>query len=112
MSAYLLSVPSGVPGTITDEVNTVRVSGSFNSALMPTGYGVPVKLVGGLVSKIEAGDAADVFFGVLARANPNSSFDANFNGYGAGSPSVNQIPSIAIGGPGEITVKCSVGTPV
>lgn len=114
MVAYLRSVPAGVPGTVVDNVHTVIESGEYNADLMPAAYGAPVKLVNGLVSKIEAGDTAATFYGILARSNPGSSGDPSFNGYGAGVPVETQIPSVAIGplGGGRVLVKCTIGTPV
>jgi hypothetical protein len=114
MAAYLKEVPSGVPGTVTDFVHTIIESGEYNAALMPTAYGAPVKLVSGLVSAIEASDAAADFYGILARSNPGSSGDPSFNGYGAGVPQSTQIPSVVIGpqGGGKVLVKCAIGTPV
>lgn len=114
MVAYLREVPSGVPGTVIDNVHTIIESGLFNADLMPAAYGAPVKLVNGLVSAIEASDAATVFYGILARSNPGSSGDPSFNGFGAGVPQATQIPSVVIGpvGGGRILVKCTIGTPV
>lgn len=114
MVSYLREVPSGVPGTVIDNVHTIVDSDQYNADLMPTAYGAPVKLVNGLVSAIEAGDTAAKFYGILARSNPGSSGDPSFNGFGAGVPQANQIPSVVIGpvGGGRILVKCTIGTPV
>lgn len=114
MVSYLREVPSGVPGTVIDNVHTIVDSDQFNADLMPIAYGVPVKLVNGLVSAIEEDDTASVFYGILARSNPGSSGDPSFNDFGAGVPQANQIPSVVIGpvGGGRILVKCTIGTPV
>lgn len=114
MVAYSREIPSGVPGTVIDNVHTIVDSDLFNSDLMPAAYGLPVKLVNGLVSAIEEGDTADVFHGILARSNPGSSGDPSFNGFGAGVPVATQIPSVVIGpvGGGRILVRCAIGTPV
>lgn len=113
MVTYTTTVPAGVAGTVSDEKNTVVETGVLDTTTPPTQFGVPVKLTAsGDVSAIEAGDTADVFYGIIVRCNPDKTADANFNGFGAGSPDPEQIASIAVGGPGYVTVLCSVGTPV
>jgi len=111
MTVYTTTVPAGVPGTVQDPSSTVE-SGVYDQATPPLAFGAPVKLKAGLVSAIEAGDAATDFYGILARTNPDQSGDANFNGFGAGAPDATRTASTVVGGPGYITVACTIGTPV
>lgn len=113
MSFYATTVPAGVPGTLQDSSTSSTVETLIlNDANPPLAYGDPVKLDSGKASAIESGDTAASFYGFLVLPNPNKSGNANFNGYGGGTPDVNQPGAVVVGGPGYITVTCGVGTPV
>ena len=113
MSFYTTSVPAGVPGTLQDSSTSSTVENLIiDSSNPPLAYGVPVKLDAGKAAAIESGDAAADFYGILVLPNPNKSSDANFNGYGGGTPDPDQPAAVLVGGPGYISVTCGVGTPV
>jgi hypothetical protein len=111
MPAYLTSMPAGVAGDITKATETIVESGVFTSttALIPTAFGVPVKLVSGKFQTIAASDTASVFAGVLSRHVPSIAGDTveTFEG---GTPNPKSVQGIVVRG--YVNVKCTVGTPV
>lgn len=108
MTSYLYRAPSGVAGDVTRVNDTVVVQGLLDSAKVPAAFGLPVKIVAGKVTKIEAGDTAADFYGVICRIAPaiSGSTDETYNG---GVPNADAINSIAVRG--FVNVLCKIGTP-
>ena len=109
-TAILYSAPSGVPGDLNDILNTVVESWILDPDLTPTDFGVPVKVVDGKIAKIETGDAATDFYGILSRSVPTMAPDLNVN-LNTSTPNANTVSGVVVGGPGYVLVKCTVGTP-
>lgn len=109
MTAYLYRAPSGVAGDVTRQQDTVVESGLLNSAKAPTAFGAPLKLVSGKFEKLESGDAASVFAGVLSRIAPSIAGDTAQT-FASGTPNVNSVQGVVV--KGYINVVCAVGTPV
>jgi hypothetical protein len=109
-TAILYSAPSGVPGDLNDILNTVVESWVLDPDLTPTDFGVPVKVVDGKIAKIESGDTAADFYGILSRSVPTMAPDLNVN-LNTSTPNANTVSGVVVGGPGYVLVKCTVGTP-
>lgn len=112
MVAFLFDLPVGNPGTVLMQSAGANLnSGIFNADLMPTAFGLPVKMVNGFVSAIEEDDTASVFWGLLAAADvqpPAPDVIDNSFGYPAPDPLQNATVMLA----GYMIVKCTIGTPV
>jgi len=109
MVAITFSVPVGLPGTVIQMSAGANINtGIFNTALMPTAFGVPVKMVAGEVSAIEEDDTASVFWGILAAADVQAPATV-YNDFGYPAPDPTQLASVMLSG--YIIVRCAVGTP-
>lgn len=111
MSAILYDAPAGVPGDLNDALNTVVESWILDSTLVPTNFGAPVKVVAGKIAKIESGDTAADFYGILSRSVPTAgaSLTEILN---VSVPNPDTIQGVVVGGPGYVLVACTIGTPV
>lgn len=109
MTSILYRASSGVAGDVTRPDNTVIEPGLLNAAKAPAAFGTPVKIVSGKFEKIEASDAATVFYGVLTRIAPSISGDLNQT-FSGGTPNTTTVQGIAR--EGYVNVVCPVGTPV
>lgn len=110
-TAILYSAPAGVPGDLNDILNTVVESWILDPVLTPTDFGVPVKVVDGKIAKIEAGDTAADFYGILSRSVPTMSASLTVD-LNTSTPNPNTVSGVVVGGPGYVLVKCTIGTPV
>ena len=108
MTAFLFRAPSGVAGDITRQLDTVVESGLLNAAKAPTAFGAPVKIVSGKFEKIEASDAATVFYGILSRIAPSIAGDTAQT-FASGTPNASSVQGIVR--EGYVNVVCPVGTP-
>ena len=109
MTAFLYRAPSGVAGDITRQQDTIVESGLLNAAKAPTAFGAPLKLVSGKFEKIESGDAATVFAGVLSRIAPSIAGDTAQT-FASDTPNVSSVQGVVV--KGYVNVVCAVGTPV
>lgn len=109
MTAFLYRAGSGVPGDITRQLDTIVEQAFLNSAKVPANFGLPVKMTAGKLEKIEAGDTAASFFGILTRLSPSIAGDTAQT-LGAGTPNPNAVQGVAV--KGYLNVACAIGTPV
>lgn len=107
-TAILFSANSGVAGDLNDQLNTVVESWIIDPDLAPTSYGVPVKVVGNKIAKIEEDDTAADFYGILSRSAPTIAGSTAEN---SSLPNPDTVSGVVVGGPGYVLVKCTVGTP-
>jgi len=75
MTAYLERMPSGIPGMVTRKADSVLEPGIVGAN--PLTYGAPVKISGGKLVALEAGDDASDLYGFLARPFPTQSADVS-----------------------------------
>lgn len=108
MTSYLYRAPAGVAGDVTRPDDTVVEPGLLNAAKAPTAFGAPVKIVSGKFEKIEASDAATVFYGVLSRVAPSIAGDL-VQTYAGGTPNTASVQGIVR--EGYVNVVCTQGTP-
>ncbi len=109
MGSILTRMDAGVPGEITRPQDAVVESGLFDTAKVPAAYGTPIKMVAGKVTKIEASDAASVFYGVLTRQAPSIAGDT-LQTLASGTPKADAVQGILVRG--YCNVLCATGTPV
>ena len=98
------SIPAGYAGDISRMNGLISETGFLNQAKAPTNLGSPLKLTAGKFEKIEAGDTAASFRGVLARVVPYAQ-PASGAEYDIAAP-------ITVVREGYVKVKCTIGTPV
>jgi hypothetical protein len=108
MTSILFRASSGVAGDVTRPDDTVVESGLLNAAKAPTAFGAPVKIVSGKFEKVEASDAATVFYGILSRVAPAIAGDLNQT-FAGGTPNASSVQGIVR--EGYVNVVCAVGTP-
>jgi hypothetical protein len=113
-TAILYAANSGVPGDINQMPGTAIESWVLDAVLTPTAFGVPVKVVtsGGVskIARIESGDAASDFYGILSRSAPTVAGGTTI--INSGQPNAGTVSGVVIGGPGYVLVACTIGTPV
>lgn len=109
MTSFLYRAGSGVPGDITRQLDTIVEQALLNSAKVPAAFGLPVKMTAGKLEKIEAGDTAASFYGILTRQAPSIAGDTA-QALGAGTPNANAVQGVLVRGYGN--VACTIGTPV
>lgn len=109
MTSFLYRAGSGVPGDITRQLDTIVEQALLNSAKVPTAFGLPVKMTAGKLEKIEAGDTAASFYGILTRLSPSIAGDTA-QALGAGTPNANAVQGVMVRG--YCNVACTIGTPV
>ena len=109
MTSYLYRVPSGVPGDVTRQQDTTVEQAMLNSAKVPLLVGLPVKMTAGKLEKIEAGDTAASFYGILARTAPSIAGDTSQT-LGANTPNATEVQGVIVRG--YCNVTCKIGTPV
>lgn len=109
MTSFLYRAGSGVPGDITRQLDTIVEQALLNSAKVPAAFGLPVKMTAGKLEKIEAGDTAASFYGILTRLSPSIAGDTA-QALGAGTPNANAVQGVMVRGYGN--VACTIGTPV
>lgn len=71
-NAYTYRMPSGIPGAVSREENKTIETRPFDSNFPCTAYGIPVKLVGGLIRPIAASDTNSNVWGFLVRPFPTT----------------------------------------
>lgn len=98
------SVPAGYAGDISRNAGLLSETGILNQAKAPTSLGSPLKITAGRFEKIEAGDTADSFVGILARVVPYVQ-PVTGEEYDIKEP-------ITVVREGYVKVKCTIGTPV
>jgi len=108
MTAILYRASSGVPGDITRQLDTIVEQALLNSAKVPAAFGAPVKMTSGKLEKIEAGDTAASFYGILTRVAPSIAGDTAQT-FASQTPNTSAVQGVAV--QGYLNVKCSVGTP-
>jgi len=109
MASITTRMESGVAGEITRPQDAVVESGLFDTAKVPAAYGLPIKLVAGKVTKIEVGDTAASFYGLLTRQAPSIAGDTAQTFAGA-TPKSDAVQGLLVRG--YANVKCTIGTPV
>lgn len=109
MTSFLYRAGSGVPGDITRQLDTIVEQALLNSAKVPAAFGLPVKMTAGKLEKIEAGDTAASFYGILTRLSPSIAGDTAQT-LGAGTPNANAVQGVMVRG--YCNVACTIGTPV
>lgn len=109
MTSFLYRAGSGVPGDITRQLDTIVEQALLNSAKVPAAFGLPVKMTAGKLEKIEAGDTAASFYGILTRQAPSIAGDTA-QALGAGTPNANAVQGVMVRG--YCNVACTIGTPV
>lgn len=91
MAAFKYRIPAGIPGAVNRAVQATIEAQVYDAAFPVLLYGVPVKIVSGLVRPVASGDAATVVYGFLARPYPtNSSQD----GLGTAVPNVASVADV------------------
>lgn len=105
-NAYLLRMPSGIPGDVSRKLDSTVESQFFNSSLPFASYGIPAKLVSGKVVPFAATDTADLLYGFLVRPYPTQSAQ---EGIGTATPPTTGCANVLRRG--WMTVKCNAGTP-
>ena len=101
---------AGTPGDLFSTDNLVSVT-AFNDPGNPVAlFGNVCKMVNGKVQAIEAGDAAEDFFGILIR-HPYTTGDRSTPDYGFGPGTPNPDESLTVLRQGSILVSCPIGTP-
>lgn len=109
MVSYNFRMPAGVAGEISRNGNEGFVeSRLLDSTNPPLAFGVPVKVVNGKMRTIASGDAASVFYGILARTAPAIAGDLSAT-FQTEVPNVNATQSVVR--KGYVKVRCTVGTP-
>ena len=108
MTSYLYRAPSGVAGDVTRQQDTTVESGFLNPNAAPSAFGLPVKTVAGKFEKIESGDTAAVFAGILSRIAPAIAGDTTQT-FASGSPNTESVQGFVV--KGYVNVVCKVGTP-
>lgn len=112
-TAILYSANSGIPGDLNGVPGTAIESWVLNATTTPTAFGVPVKVVTNsgvsTISKIESGDVAADFYGILSRSAPTVSGGNTI--VNTGQPNPGTVSGVVVGGPGYVLVACTIGTP-
>lgn len=72
-NAIMYRMPAGIPGDVTRPSNSTIEPGVYDAAKSFDGFGVPGKIVAEKFVPLEAGDAATVIYGLLARPYPTTS---------------------------------------
>lgn len=108
-TAILYNAPSGFPGDISRPLDT-EVDSLILGEAFPA-FGVPYKLSAttGKAMKIESGDAAAVFKGIISRSVPSQA-GSMAQGFDDSIPDADQPCGGVI--EGYVMVKCTIGTPV
>lgn len=112
-TAILYSANSGIPGDLNGVPGTAIESWVLNATLTPTAFGSPVKVVTNsgvsTIAKIESGDAATDFYGILSRSAPTVAGGTTI--VNSGQPNAGTVSGVVVGGPGYVLVECTIGTP-
>jgi hypothetical protein len=105
---FTTRMPAGFPGSLTrpDEATVETQAMSLDAPV--TAFGLPVKMVGGKVAPLEAGDTEDAVYGFLVRVFPTVSGDLSASFDGA-APNPHQLHSVMTRG--YMSVVCAAGTP-
>jgi len=112
MTAQVLTyhMPAGVPGNVTRSQTSRIEPNNFDKNYPCLAYGIPVKIVSGLIRTLPSGAVAGDIYGMLVRPFPiNSSFGAPA-ALGAGTPNVGGPCDILAAG--YMTVTLARGTAV
>lgn len=97
MVAFRYRMPAGIPGAVNRVEQLTSEAQIMDTGTPVTLFGVPVKIVSGLVRPIASGDAASLVYGFLIRPYPTQNVGAAYgatDGYGAGTPNPNDIANV------------------
>lgn len=83
-NAILYRMPSGVPGDISRRAQSVVEQVFLDPAKPFPAFGLPGKIAGGKFVPLEAGDTADVIYGLFVRPYPTQTANADGSGIGSG----------------------------
>lgn len=108
MTAFLYRAPAGVAGDVSRPDDTVVESALLNADKVPAAFGLPVKMTSGKIEKIEAGDDAADFYGILTRIAPSISGDTS-QLFASGVPNADSVQGVAVRG--CVHALCKIGTP-
>ena len=72
-NAILYRMPAGIPGDVTRPSNSTIEPGVYDPAKAFAAFGTPGKVVSEKFVPLEAGDTADVIYGLLVRPYPTAS---------------------------------------
>lgn len=96
MVAFKYRMPAGIPGA-TNRVEQLTAEAQVMDTAFPvTLFGVPVKLVAGLVRPVASGDAASVVYGFLIRPYPTQAvgIGASYDPLAVGVPNPQDIANV------------------
>lgn len=98
MVAFKYRMPAGIPGA-TNRVEHLTAEAQIMDTAFPVLlFGVPVKLVSGLVRPIASGDAASLVYGFLIRPYPTQNVGAPYtaptDGFGGGVPNTQDLANV------------------
>lgn len=108
-NSFLYRMPSGVVGSVTRPLETAVESVFLNASKPVLSFGAPVKLVSGKAEPLEAGNAASVFYGILARVAPSIG-GSTAQLFASQNPNTDSVQGIVTRG--YVNVACTIGTPV
>lgn len=108
MTAYLLRMPSGIPGDVSRASQSTIETGFFNPSAPFSAYGLPGKIVSGQFVPLQAGDTAAVIYGFLVRPYPTTGANAS-DPLGTSVPPTSGLCNILRRG--YLTVQNVAGTP-
>lgn len=112
MVAFKYRMPAGIPGA-TNRVEQLTAEAQIMDTAFPvTLFGVPVKIVSGLVRPIASGDAASLVYGFLIRPYPTqnvgTAYSVGTDGFGGGVPNSQDVANVMRRG--YMTVKLNGAT--
>lgn len=98
MVAFKYRMPAGIPGA-TNRVEQLTSEAQIMDTAFPVLlFGVPVKIVSGLVRPIASGDSASLVYGFLIRPYPTqnvgTAYSAGADGFGGGVPNPQDIANV------------------
>ncbi len=105
MVAFKYRMPAGIPGNPNRVEHLTSEAQIMDTAFPVLLFGVPIKLVSGLVRPVASGDAATVVYGFLIRPYPtqNQGYGSPADAFGGGIP--NPIDLANVMRRGYMTVK-------
>lgn len=102
MVAYQYRPPAGIPGSVVRYEGSFIESQAVDPANPPLAFGVPTKIVSGLVQPLAAGDAVTAIAGINVRSFPGS---ATQDPLGTSTPPTSGSTSIMVRGYINVTVR-------
>lgn len=79
MTSFLSRMPAGFPGRISRSDSKTVTPEVVDASAVPSGYGLPVKLVSGQVAALASADAVSVVYGFLVSPYPTESTSNTLN---------------------------------